>query len=150
MAAVEREFGAGHRNGGPNAVVTTGVTCPSRPFPTSTLDRTGGGGDDGGMDDVIRRVGALEDDMREVKGILTRMEPRLAEIHTYMTATMPHLATKAESENLRSDLKGVIGTLGIAIGERPTKAYLWMVVGVLTATVLAATIGGATLVALFK
>jgi hypothetical protein len=36
------------------------------------------------------------------------------------------------------------------LAERPTRSYLWMVVGVMVATVLAAAIGGATIVGLLK
>ena len=55
------------------------------------------------------RVARLEDDMREVKAVLTRIEPLIIRID----ATMPHLATKAE------------------LAEKPSKTYMWGVLGVL-------------------
>lgn len=44
------------------------------------LERKSGGGDNGGMDDLIRRVTALENDMQEVKTTLGRMEKMLERI----------------------------------------------------------------------
>ncbi len=44
------------------------------------LERGGGGGHDGGMDDVIRRIGALENEMKGVRSVLGRMEPVMARI----------------------------------------------------------------------
>lgn len=46
----------------------------------ATLESGNGGGHDGGMDDVLRRVGALENDMRDVKAVLGRLEPMIARI----------------------------------------------------------------------
>jgi hypothetical protein len=53
------------------------------------------------------RVARLEDDMREVKAVLTRIEPMIVRID----ATMPHLATKAELADLGSSLRGEFGDL---------------------------------------
>lgn len=93
------------------------------------LEKRGGPPHDGGMDDVIRRVGALEGDMKEVKGLLAdKVVPMLVRIDERLN----HSATKAE------------------LAEKPGKAYLWAVLGVLIATVLAATVGGATVVSLFR
>ncbi|WP_299437009.1 hypothetical protein [uncultured Rhodospira sp.] len=75
------------------------------------------------MSDLTRRVETLENDMREVKGILARMEPMLIR----MDERMNHLATKAE------------------LAEKPSKTYMWGVVGVMTAAVFAAVVLGATL-----
>lgn len=44
------------------------------------LETGGGGGDNGGMDEVIRRVAALEDGLKDVRGTLSRLEPMLARI----------------------------------------------------------------------
>jgi len=70
------------------------------------VDPPGGGGDNGGMD-LSARVGHLEDDMKDVRDRLARMEPRLDAF-----ATKGDLAeTKAEI------IKWVVGTavgLGVA------------------------------------
>ena len=47
--------------------------------------------------------------MREVKAVLARIEPMIIRID----ATMPHLATKAE------------------LAEKPSKTYMWGILGVL-------------------
>jgi hypothetical protein len=73
------------------------------------------------------RVPRLKDDVREVKGILSRLEPVIARIDAVLGATQPMLATKAELTDLRSDLRtepaektsktcmrGVLGVLIIA------------------------------------
>jgi hypothetical protein len=56
--------------------------------------------DDGGATPyhprVEARVARLEDDMREVKGILSRLEPVIARIDAVLGATLPMLTTKAE------------------------------------------------------
>jgi hypothetical protein len=46
----------------------------------SGLAKGGGGGDNGGMDDVLRRITALESDMKEAKAILGRLEPVIVRI----------------------------------------------------------------------
>jgi len=50
------------------------------------------------------RISALEGDMKDVKAILGRIEPKLSEMHTFMTATLPHLATKTDLSGLRTDM----------------------------------------------
>lgn len=81
--------------------------------------------DDGPLDAIPRspydppmefRVARLEDEMREVKGSLVRVETGLGELRAGMArieATLPHLATKAD------------------LAEKPSKAYLWGVLAVL-------------------
>ncbi len=79
------------------------------------VDRPGPGHYDPNME---ARVARLEDDMREVKGILAQMLPMIVRID----ATLPHLATKAKLSELRAEL-----------AEKPGKAYLWGVLAVLLA-----------------
>jgi hypothetical protein len=68
------------------------------------------------------RVARLEEDVREVKGILARIEPMIIRID----ATMPHLATKAELTQLGSELR-------TELAEKPSKTYMWGVLGGLIA-----------------
>ena len=42
------------------------------------------------------RISRLEDEMRDVKSTLGQMLPILVRIDSTLTATLPHLATKAE------------------------------------------------------
>lgn len=47
------------------------------------------------------RVARLEQDMREVKAMLWRLEQIIVRIDTVITSTRPQLATKAELADLR-------------------------------------------------
>ena len=66
------------------------------------------------------RVARLGDDMREVKAVLARIEPMIIRID----ATIPHLATKAELADLG-------GSLLAELAEKPSKTYMWGILGVL-------------------
>lgn len=76
--------------------------------PRRPVANAGGGGDDGGMD---ARVTRLEADMADVKQILGRLEPKVAEIHAFMAATLPTLATKTDLALLRADVNKDLGDL---------------------------------------
>ncbi len=65
--------------------------------------------------DLEPRVAHLEEDMRDVKATLARLEPMIVRIDATLTATLPHLATRAE------------------LADKPGKAYLWGVLAVLIA-----------------
>lgn len=59
------------------------------------------------------RVSTLEGDVRDLRGSLSRVEMGVSRIEAMLAATLPHLATKAE------------------LAEKPSKSYLWAVIGVL-------------------
>lgn len=99
---------------------------------TPSLENGGGGGHGGDMDDVTRRVGALEGHVKEVRGILARLEPMLIRVDAQLEAALPTLATRAE------------------LAEKPGKGYLWGVLGVLIAAVLASVAAGAAIATLLK
>lgn len=122
---------------------TGALTHPKWKGHQGSLEHGGGGGHNGGME---QRVAALEADSKEIRAILGRLEPMI----TRIDATTVHLATKGEAESIRSELKGVIGTLAVALGNKPDKSYLWMIVGVLAASVLAATALGAAIATAIK
>lgn len=103
--------------------------------PRRPVANAGGGGDDGGMD---ARVTRLEADMADVKQILGRLEPKVAEIHAFMAATLPTLATKTDLALLRADVNKDIGDLKAALAEKPSKTYLWTVMAAFSAAILAA------------
>ena len=63
---------------------------------------TGGPSRDSGLD---ARVARLEADVAEIRAILSRLAPRIDEMHGFLTAKLPELATKAELANVRTDLK---------------------------------------------
>ncbi|HEX5327142.1 MAG TPA: hypothetical protein VFW75_10785 [Acetobacteraceae bacterium] len=89
----------------------------------------GGGSYDPGVE---RRLSRLEGEMREVKSVLGQMMPILARIEATLASTLPHLATKAE------------------LADKPGKAYLWGVVGVLVAAIVASYGAGLAAIALLR
>src|ERR1700722_8431452 len=88
----------------------------------------GGGPYDRGME---ARISRLEEDMREVKSAVGRLEATTIRIEAMLAATLPHLATKAELAELRA--------------ESPTKTYMW---GILAALLTAYACGLAGLAVL--
>jgi hypothetical protein len=59
------------------------------------------------------RISRLEEDMRDVKSAVARLEATTIEIKAMLVATLPHLATKAE------------------LAEKPGKTYMWGILVVL-------------------
>ena len=147
------------------------MTAPSRKStagarPTRVIASPSGNGSenldggDGGPHDpnMEARVARLEADMSEVKNLLHgQVVPLLHRIDERLN----HTASKVDLSNVAADLRSETNDLRIEmstrlmgiqaeLAERPTRSYLWMVVGVMVATVLAAAIGGATLVGMLK
>jgi hypothetical protein len=102
------------------------------------------------------RVVRPEDEMRDVKATLARLEPMIVRIDATLTTTLFHLATKAELANLRSEMTGGMAELrsemagGFSalrgdLAEKPSKAYLWGVFAVLIAAYAAGLAGLAVL-----
>jgi len=85
------------------------------------------------------RVSRLEDDMREMRSVLGQIVPMLARIDATLTGTLPHLATRAELSELRAEL-----------ADKPGKAYLWAVVGVLVGAIIASYAAGLAAIALLR
>jgi hypothetical protein len=84
------------------------------------------------------RIDRLDEDVREIKATLARLEPLIIRID----ATMPHLATKAELttglSEVRAELASVraesangLSALALAIADMPSKSYMWLVFGTL-------------------
>jgi hypothetical protein len=71
--------------------------------------------------------------MREVKAILAQVLPLIVRIDATLTATLSHLATKAELAEARSELAGDIGAIRADLAEKPSRVYLWGVLAVLVA-----------------
>jgi hypothetical protein len=70
------------------------------------------------------RIDRLED---EIRASLARLEPMITRIE----ATLPHLATKAELADLRTELL-------TALGDKPGRLYMWGVVAGMTGAYTAA------------
>ncbi|MTJ81758.1 MAG: hypothetical protein F8N37_12170 [Telmatospirillum sp.] len=74
----------------------------------------GGGGHDGGMDDVLRRVSAVEGDMKEVKAVLGRMEPLLIRMDERLR-DMPTAKEFGELKGRVAQLPTTIQLIGFVI-----------------------------------
>lgn len=69
------------------------------------------------MDQLAARVDALETDVRDIKATLGALSPKIIEIHAVMTATVPHLATKAELSSVEAKLSDTDRRLSEQIGR---------------------------------
>ena len=92
-------------------------------MPDMHVEKGGASPDDPRME---ARVARLEEDMREVKAVLARLEPMIIRIDAVVSATLPTLATKGDLADLRSELRG-------ELAEKPSKTYMWGLLGVLIA-----------------
>ena len=81
---------------------------------------------DGGRYDPLMeaRVSRLEEEMREVKVTLPRMEAAIVRIEATLTATLPHLATKADLAHHEAKIEA-------KLADKPGKAYMWGILAVL-------------------
>ena len=98
------------------------------------------------------RVSRLEEDMRDIRPMLTEMLAGQARIEAILAATLPHLATKADVAGLRAEMEqrfshverrfseveqrfsgveGRIAGLEVKLADKPGKTYMWGVLGVL-------------------
>ena len=91
------------------------------------------------------RVSRLEDDVQDIKATMRNLEQVVVRIEATLNATLPHLATKAELADMRSELKVEIAQVRTDLAEKPGKAYMW---GVLTALLAAYACGLAALAVL--
>ena len=76
----------------------------------------------------IDRLDRLEEDVREIKATLVRLEPLIIRIDERVHSELPHLATKAELTIGLADLRDEIGKLRVEVADKPGR-YLWGVMG---------------------
>jgi hypothetical protein len=100
--------------------------------PDTPVERTGREPYDPGLEP---RVSGLEHDVNDMRATLNRLEISVAKIEAMLEATLPHLATKAELAELRSDLR-------TGLASKPGKTCMW---GMLTALITAYAAGLAAL-----
>ena len=72
------------------------------------------------------RLSRLETEVGEIKVLLHRIDERL-------TSTLPHLATKAELADLRTELTSEIGMLRAELADKPGKLFLTAAIAILIA-----------------
>ncbi len=81
------------------------------------------------MEDILKRLGNVEADVSELKSNVSTI-----------LATIPHLATKADLNELRAEMASQLGSLRAEMAGRETAFIKWMIATVLTAAGLAFTI----------
>ncbi len=89
--------------------------------------RVGNGGAPLLPNDLGARVDQLEREVADIAAMLARIEPMIARID----ATVPGVATKAEIERLRAQVAA-------QFAEKPSKAYLWLLLLLLLIATIAA------------
>jgi hypothetical protein len=89
-------------------------------------DSGGGGGD---VEDVLKRLGAVETNVSELKSQVSGI-----------LAILPHLATKADVADVRTDVAQLKGEMWAAISGLEIRIIKWIVATLLTSTGLAFTI----------
>ena len=91
------------------------------------------------------RVSRLAEDMHDVKAsnarleattarldaTTARLEAAIIEIKAILTATLPHLATKADLATEIARVEGKIGDLAVKLADKPGKTYMWGILAVL-------------------
>jgi hypothetical protein len=92
------------------------------------------------------RIDRLEEDMREIRTTLARLEPMI----TRIDAVMPLLATKAELADLRSEMTTGFAALRVELADKPGKVFLATAIGVLLVAYAAGLAGLAALPVIAK
>jgi hypothetical protein len=96
-----------------------------------------------------QRLDRLEEDVREIKAALGRLEPMIIRIDQQLTSELPHLASKAELtsglSDVRTDLGAEIGLLRAELAEKPGKMWLTVAIGILIGAYAAGLAGLAAL-----
>jgi len=92
----------------------------------SNVDSGGGGGY---VEDILKRLGAVETNVSELKSQVSGI-----------LAILPHLATKADVADVGTDVAQLKGEMWAAISGLETRIIKWIVATLLTSTGLAFTI----------
>ncbi len=76
--------------------------------------------------------------MRDLKALASdfnarnrRIEDTLIELKTMIAVTLPHLATKADLADARTELKEDIAEIKVGLAEKPSRTYMWGILAVL-------------------
>jgi hypothetical protein len=93
-------------------------------------------------DQMETRVLKLEADVADIKATLGALAPKIHEMHAFVQAKLPELATKADIAATKADISAVetrvsdkIGALAVEVAKRPTKADTWAFIGAVAAIV---------------
>jgi hypothetical protein len=79
-----------------------------------------------------RSIDRIDEDVREIKATLARLEPMIIRIDERLNSTLPHLATKAELTTGLSELRAEIGEVKVAVASMPSRTEIWGMLGAMT------------------
>jgi hypothetical protein len=99
------------------------------PRSTDSSSADGSGDEGGNMEDILKRLGTVETNVLELKSQLSAI-----------LAIIPHLATKADVADLRTDVAQLRGDMSAGIAGLEARIIKWIVATLLTSTGLAFTI----------
>jgi uncharacterized small protein (DUF1192 family) len=85
------------------------------------------------VEDTPQRLAALESAVADIKA-------QLASIASVITSVLPHLATKADVNELKAELKAEIGDLRAEVHAREASLLKWLIGTVIASMALACTI----------
>lgn len=85
------------------------------------------------MEDILKRLGAVESAVSEIKA-------QLASIASIISSVMPHLATKADVNELKAELKADISELRAEVHAREASLLRWLIGTLIASVALACTI----------
>jgi chromosome segregation ATPase len=86
---------------------------------------------DGRFANFDARFTNLESRFDRFEARTTRVEEALIELKTMFAATLPHLATKADLADVRTELKEDIAEIKVSLAEKPGRTYMWGILAVL-------------------
>lgn len=85
------------------------------------------------MEDIQKRLGAVESAVSEIKA-------QVAGIASTIASVMPHLATKADVNELKAELKADISELRAEVHARESSLLKWLIGTLIASVALACTI----------
>jgi hypothetical protein len=103
------------------------VGYSSRGAGSSSSVGSGSGG--GGVEDILKRLGSVEGHVAELRSQVSGI-----------VAVIPHLATKADVMDLKSELSAAVGIAKSDLAAAETAIIKWIVATVLASAALAFTI----------
>jgi hypothetical protein len=83
------------------------------------------------FDSIDTRFASIDTRFASMDARFDRVEMTLLELKTLFTATLPHLATKADLADVRTELKNDIAELKVGLAEKPSRTYMWGILAVL-------------------
>ena len=73
----------------------------------------------------------LEATTARLDATTARLEAAIIEIKAILTATLPHLATKADLATEIARVEGKVADLAVKLADKPGKTYMWGILAVL-------------------